>query len=76
MIKRFRITPGSHEGMSGVRWLMELNKIEISVTTKASQVMTPTVNSRRVIALALKMRVFRKKKANPQDWPTIIGIIN
>ena len=64
-IKRLRITPGSQEGMSGVKWLIELKSIEISVTTNASQVMTPTVNSKRLMAWALKSARFMKKKPNP-----------
>ena len=43
--------PGSQTGTSGFMPLLELNRMEISVNTKASQVMTPTVNKSLVIAL-------------------------
>ena len=43
--------PGNQTGTSGLMPLVVLNRMEISVNTKASQVMTPTVNKSLVIAL-------------------------
>lgn len=37
--------------MSGLMLLVELNTMEISVNTRASQVITPTVNNSLVMAL-------------------------
>ena len=50
-MNRFRMMPGSHDGISGLILLTELKSILRSVKTKASQVIKPTVNKSLVIAL-------------------------
>ena len=60
--------PGSQAGISALILLAELKTMEISVSTSDSQVMTPTVKSKRKIAL-LRMLELRPKKANQRyDW--------
>ena len=49
-MKRLRITPGSQVGKSGCMLLTDDQRIEISVKSKASQVITPTEKSNREIA--------------------------
>lgn len=58
------MTFGNHEGMPETMLVLELNTIDISVMTKASQVRTPTVKSNLIMALmrmGYKNRTDRKK---------------
>jgi len=63
---RLRITPGSHVGSSClILAFEELKTMEISVNSKASQVITPTRKSNRVMAL---VRIADKKSQSSYDW--------
>ena len=74
-MNRLSITPGSQAGISALILLAELNTMEISVSTSDNQVIAPTVNSIRIMAL-LRMLELKPKKAN-QDMIgfAMIGII-
>ena len=63
-MNRLRIIPGNQIGMSGFMLLTDDIRIEMSVKSKASQVITPTKKSTREIAL--DRTVFEKiKKEKP-----------
>lgn len=66
MINRLRIIPGNQSGKSGLILLTEAMRIKISVNSKASQVITPTVKSNREIAFDRTAFLGIKKKANPE----------
>ncbi len=58
--------PGSHTGTSGLILLTDDSRIEMSVNSKASQVITPTENSIREIAFDRTAFGKLKKKTNPE----------
>ena len=65
-MNRLRIIPGSHTGTSGLILFTEDKRIEMSVKSKASQVITPT--EKRIREIAFDRTAFErlKKKTNPE----------
>ena len=58
--------PGSQTGRSGLILFTDDNRIEMSVKSKANQVITPTEKSIREIALDRTSLKKLKKRANPE----------
>ena len=65
-MNRFRIIPGSRTGTSGLISLTEDKRMEMSVKSRASQVITPT--EKRIREIAFDRTAFEKlkKKTNPE----------
>jgi hypothetical protein len=65
-MNRLSIIPGSHTGTSGLILLTDDKRIEMSVKSSASQVITPT--EKRIREIAFDRTAFGKikKKTNPK----------